>query len=378
MAIVTDIELVPLEFRLPEAKAYGMARGLTAARQCSIIRIRTDDGALGLGEAWGPCRAAAAYLDLVKGYFIGRPVYDHELVAAHILAKHYHFGIQNQMLACLSGLNVAALDAIGHLHGLPVHDLIGGKGRDRIPVYASGGYVTNDPDNQLEAQMERLQGQGFAAVKIKIGLGPESDALRVAHTREILGDDVLLMVDANGNYTVDLARMSMDRIAGYVIHWYEEPLPPQDVAGLKRLHDRAAIPIATGEALYTAFDFHRVLAGGGVDVVQPDISLMGGIGQARAVATLCQLHNLRLSPHVWGGAIGLAAAVHFMVALPPWPHGDNEPHPALLEYDVGANALRDELLQTPIHYRDGHLTVPEGPGLGVALDPEAVRRFRLD
>lgn len=378
MAIVTDIDLVPLEFRMPEAKAYGMARGLTAVRQCSIIRLRTDDGAEGIGETWGPCRAAAAYLDLIKGHFIGRPVYDHELVAARIFAKHYHFGIQNQMLACLSGLNVAALDAIGHLHGLPVHDLIGGKGRDRIPVYASGGYVTHDPDNGLDAQMERLVGRGFPAVKIKIGLNPDSDEERVARTRDILGDDILLLVDANGNYTVDLALMSMDRIADYDIHWYEEPLPPQDVAGLKRLHDHASMPIATGEALYTVFDFQRVLEGGGVDVVQPDISLMGGIGQAKAVAMLCQLYNLRLSPHVWGGAIGLAAAVHFMAAVPPWPHSDNEPFPALLEYDVGSNALRDELLQTPIAYGDGHLTVPDGPGLGVALDDDAVRRFRLD
>jgi len=113
-------------------------------------------------------------------------------------------------------------------------------------------------------------------------------------------------------------------------------------------------------------------------VVQPDLTLCGGLDQAKAVALLCQLHNIRFSPHVWGSAVGLAAAVHLMAALPGYPHTDHLPAPSLLEYDVGDNPLRDEVLVKPLKPVNGRIAVPEGPGLGIDLDPEAIKRFRAE
>ena len=130
---------------------------------------------------------------------------------------------------------------------------------------------------------------------------------------------MLLLVDVNGNYTVDLALESMRRIAPYGIHLYEEPLPPQDFRGYELLCARAPLPVATGEALYTVWDFARLIEARAVDVVQPDLTLCGGLDQAKAIALLCQLHNLRFSPHVWGSGVGLAAAVHLVAALPGYP-----------------------------------------------------------
>ena len=121
----------------------------------------------------------------------------------------YHMGVQNQMTAVASGINIAIYDAIGKTHGLPVCKLLGGKGKERIPVYASGGYLTHDPDNQLEAQLERVADKGFPGAKFKIGISPKSDEERVALARRILGDEVLLLVDVNGNYTLDLTLESM-------------------------------------------------------------------------------------------------------------------------------------------------------------------------
>ncbi len=140
----------------------------------------------------------------------------------------------------------------------------------------------------------------------------------------------------------------------------------------------APMPIAAGEALYTVQDFKRLIDSGGVDVLQPDISLCGGLDQAKAIATLVQLANLRLSPHVWGTAVGLAAAVHFVASLPPAPHTDHVPWPVLVEHDVGPNPLRDELLTEPLELAEGTLRVPDGPGLGISLDPAALRRYRID
>ena len=156
----------------------------------------------------------------------------------------------------------------------------------------------------------------------------------------------------------------------------DEGSESQDFAGYQALRQRATIPVATGEALYTAFDFKRLLDLGGADIVQPDLSLCGGISQGRLIAQLAALHHVRLSPHVWGGAIGLAAACHYVASLPDYPHAMHVPAPTLVEYDVGENPLRDALLTEPIRLDDGHLVVPDGPGLGLVPDPAAIDRFR--
>lgn len=377
MSIIKDIRHVALEHSMPAEKAYGMARGLTAVRQTSLIEIETADGVVGVGEAWGPAVVTRAYLSLIAPYFIGREIYDVEQVWKTILAKHYHWGLQNQMTTCMSGIDVAARDAIGKTLGVPLYKLLGGRARDRVAIYASGGYITDDPDNPMRAQMERVAAAGHKAAKIKIGLSPESDEERVAIARDVLGDDVELMVDANGNYTLDGALASMERIEPYRIHWYEEPLAPQDVDGLRALHGSAPMPIATGEALYTSFEFKRLLDEHILDVAQPDISLCGGLGEARRIADLCHLAHTRISPHVWGSAVGLAAAAHFVASLPNYPHAANEPWPIYVEYDVGENALRDDLLRQPFEVADGLLSVPEGPGLGIEIDPAALDRYRI-
>lgn len=377
MARIRDIRLIPLRYDLPKIKAYGMARGLTAFRQATIVEVVSEDGVVGLGEAWGPPGALAGYLDVVKPFFLGRTLFEREHVVSEILGRLYHFGVQNALVACLSGINIAIYDALGKTLGVPVAELLGGRAREEILCYASDGYITDDPDNQLEHQLERFAEHGYPGCKFKIGLNPKSDEERCRLVRERLGPDALLMVDANGNYTVDLALESMCRIGPIGIHFYEEPLPPQDFEGYRRLSERATIPVAAGEALYTAFDFARLMSDRAIDLVQPDLTLAGGFDEARKIATLCQIHNVRYSPHVWGGAIGLAAAVHFMAALIDYPHTDHVPYPRLLEYDVGDNPLRDDLLAEPLAPVRGSIPVPAGPGLGIELNPETVARYRL-
>ena len=299
MARIRDIRLIPLGYRMPDVQAYGMARALTAERGCALLEVETEDGVVGIGEAWGPPRATAGYLEVIKAAYVGRELYERELIWSDIICRRYHLGLQSQLTACVSGINIAIYDAMGKTLGLPVCKLLGGHARDRIPVYASDGYLTGDPANQLPAQLERIEERGFAATKFKIGLNPKFDEERVRLARRILGDDMLLLVDANGNYTVDLALESMRRIASYDIHFYEEPLPPQDFRGYEILSTRAPIPVATGEALYTVWDFARLIEARAVDVVQPDLTLCGGLDQAKGIALLCQLHNVRYSPHVW-------------------------------------------------------------------------------
>jgi len=376
-AVITGIEAIGLEHDIGAANAYGMARGMTSTRTMTLIRLETDAGVTGFGEAWGPLGLVAAALDVVRPYWLGREIYDRDQVPPLIYNQRYHLGIQNSVTAVLGGINMALWDAIGKVHGVPLHKLLGGTALERVPAYASDGYFAAAPGNQLEDQLRGFRDQGFPGVKIKIGHSPADDARRVALARDVLGPEVALMVDANGNYTVDEALDSMRRIADFDIHFYEEPLPPTDFAGFTALRARAPMPVATGEALYTAWDFKRLIDERCADVLQPDLTICGGIDEAKAVANLARLANLRFSLHVWGGAVGLAAAVHFHAALPPSPHTERLPHPVMLEYDRGRNALRDELLTTPIPCIDGHLGVPTGPGLGIEIDWDAVEKYRI-
>lgn len=377
MSRIRDIRVIPLEFKLGNGEGYGSARGLTNRRGGGLVILDTEDGVMGIGEAWGPAVVSHAYLEMVKPLYIGRSVFAQRGAAQTVLAQLYHFGTQNQLIALLGGIDIAAHDAMGKLLNLSVADLIGGRQRERVPVYASGGYFTEAGDQTaaLARQLEPNAERGFGAFKIKIGRHPADDAARVQLARKIIGDAPLLSVDTNGNYTEDGVLDSMRRTASYDVHWYEEPLAPQDWAGYASLKSRAPVPVATGEALYSVFDFRRLIDARLASVVQPDLTLCGGFDVARTVGVLCAAEHLRISPHVWGTGIGLAAAVHFVASLPNYPHNSHVPFPPLVEYDVGRNGLQNGIFVEPIRYADGHLNVPKGPGLGVTLDEVAVRNF---
>jgi D-galactarolactone cycloisomerase len=376
MPKITHIDMTPLEFVLAPGHAYGTARGLNRQRTCALIRVTTEDGVVGIGDAAGPLDAIGAYVGVLAPFFIGRSLYDFELVASHAADKLYHFGVQGHFTAALGGINIAIFDAMGKTVGLPVHDLIGGRAAERLSCYATTGYFTDDPANGIDAQLARISDAGFVGVKIKIGAGPASDLERVRITRQILGDEIFLMVDVNGNYTVDIALESLRRIAPFNIHWCEEPLPPWDVAGYAELRRRAPVPIAAGEAHYGAHDFNRLIEARALDIVQPSVISGGGFGHAKAAALLARLHNLRVSPPCWGSAIAVAATVQFAASLPSSPHTDHLPYPMLVEYDVSSNPLRDELLTRPLAPAHGTLPVPTGPGLGITIDEAAIAAYR--
>jgi D-galactarolactone cycloisomerase len=377
MPKIKSIELKSFEYVMEPSKAYGMARGLNFRRSCSLVELTTDDGVVGHGEAGGPPHIMRETLKMARPFFLDRSVYDFELNAAHIYNRLYHFGVQSQLTPLLSGISIASLDAVGKSANMAVHDLLGGKATDRFGCYATTGYFTPDSENTFATQLQQVVSAGFSAAKIKIGGGPASDLERVRLAREILGDAVLLMVDINGNYTVDIALQTLRLIEPYGIHWCEEPLPPTDVAGYAELHKRSPIALAAGEAFYTVHDFKRLVDARGLDILMPSMITCGGFGQAKAIATLALMNNLRVSPSVWANGLALAASLHFAASLPVSPHTDHVPFPLLIEYDTGVNPFRDGMLTEPLRMTDGEIAVPTGPGLGVTVDTRAVEQFAL-
>lgn len=377
MPKISNIQVASLEYVLPPGQGYGNARFVNHRRTCSVISVTTDEGVVGIGDASGPLGVIREYVKLLTPFFVGRSLYDFALVAADVRNKLYHFGVQGHFIAALGGLNVAVYDAIGKTASLPVCDLLGGRQPKKLACYATTGYFTDDPRIGIEPQLSSLRRGDFVGVKIKIGAGIASDVQRVREARNILGEAMLLMVDYNGSYTVDVALESMRKIEPFNIHWCEEPLPPHDFAGYAELRSRAPIRLAAGEAHSGVHEFKRLIDARGIDVVQPAPTSGGGFDEMKAVALLAAVGNLRVSVPCWGSAIAQSAAVHFAAHMPPGPHTDHEPYPILVEYDVADNPLRTELVKSPIVPNEGTLAVPQGPGLGIELRSDILERYRV-
>ena len=377
MPTIRRLSFIGLEYAFAPEKAYGMSRGGGFKRHGGLVEVETDRGVTGIGEAFGNPFVTREYFRMVEPFFLGKSVFDFDHVEARLRNALYHLGVGNQLTSCLAAINVALFDAIARGFGVRVCDLIGGCARTRIPAYASTGFFSDDPDRQLSHMLAEAAGHPYAGAKIKIGRGIKSDVERVRQARAALGPDKLLLVDINGAYTPDVALECARAIEPFAIHWIEEPLPPGDLRGYAELRARSPIPLAAGEAHHTMRDFKALIEGRCIDIVQPSIPGVGGITEARRIASLAQASNLRVAPHVWGGAVGLATACHFIAALPASPHVDHPPHPLMLEYDMSDNALRTQLLKAPLVLEAGHVLLPEGPGLGIELDPATVERYRV-
>lgn len=373
---IQSIEVIGLACKLTAGKIYGSSVGLHTHRRASLIRLRTEDGIEGIGDVRAPVGFVRAAIEMMKPAFIGSNLHDRDAVFNRFFNSVYHMGHQGALIAAYSGLNIAMLDALGKGLGQPVYKLLGGKVSAEVPVYATGGHFTLKSEADLVPQMEELKALGVAGVKIKIGMGVDSDAERAATARRAIGDDIFLAVDANANYTADLALESMRRMAPHRIEWFEEPLKPYDYAGYAFLRSRGIMPVAAGEAHYMVHDFLRLLKGQCIDIAQPAVCACGGLDEARRIAELCRLYGTRVVPAAWSSGVGLVAAIHYAASLLP-NHVEFDPKPQFVEFDAEENALRDEILTEPVRIRNGKFAVSEAPGLGLQLNEDAVRHYTV-
>ncbi len=384
---VTELETIPLSHELPEGRALGDARGMGRSRKTTLLRLETDAGLVGWGEAFAPGRIVAATVDeLFRDDVVGMDPYDVESLAERSYVDPYHFGGDVFVQSVVSAVDVACWDLIGKDVGRPVHRLLGGRFRESLVPYASTMYFTEDERPIAEPIREAVD-DGFTAAKIKIGAGTDEDVERVRVAREVLGEDGTLMVDVNGNYRPHQAIETAQAIADYDVAWIEEPVPPENESGYREVASSVDVPIAAGEAHYGRFAFKQLIDDGAVDVVQPNLGRCGGFSEARLIADLATTENVAVRPHVWNSAVGMAAAVQFAASVPDYPHSrlvPDYPHsrlvpePMLVECDRSENPLRTDLLETPLDPTGGSLDVPQGPGLGVELDEDAVERYRAD
>lgn len=338
----------------------------------TLIAVITDEGVTGLGSVFANDGLVRAALAVLEPLYRGENALEPERVSEKLHQNTFWLGRGGSITHAISGIDIALWDVLGKATGQPVGRLLGGRYRDRVRPYAS--ILMREP-GPLADELLRLKDQGFRAFKMGWGpFGRRSAALDeeiVRAARAAVGSDVLLMVDAGGSDAFwdqgyKWALRTAHMLADYDIYWFEEPLKPDALADYVLLRQQAPLPIAGGEVLTRRQAFQPWLQAGAFDIVQPDVTKVGGISEERRIAWMAQENGVRFIPHGWNTAVGLAADLQLASAFP-----DTD----LVEYLPGSPYV-DELAADGWHLDDdGMLAIPERPGLGLELDLEALSRY---
>jgi D-galactarolactone cycloisomerase len=371
---ITQVETFTLRYELP--RAIGPSILLYKERESLVVKISTDEGLVGWGETSDIGGARAVIDGVCAPLVIGQDPREQRRLWRQIWDATLGHGF------AVAAIDIALHDLWGQATGRSIGQLYGGAFREYVPAYASAlSYIEGcDPADVWIDEALGLVDQGFRAIKMRIGRFPPAHELPlIARLRDALPSHVRLMADGNAAYTLATATRVGRELERIGLHWYEEPIPQltptqADYAGYETLTAHLDIPIACGEILQSRGAFKALIDGRKVDIVQPDVTICGGIAEVLFVADLARLCGLQCIPHCWGGAIAVAAAIHVLSLLPNPTSGPNTETP-MLEYDTTPNPLRDELLADPLLLREGAIAVPGGPGLGITIDEEIFRRY---
>lgn len=341
-----------------------------------LVEIECDDGTIGWGECLGPALPNAAIVGIYHQWLIGQNPLETEKLWATLYNALRDQGQRGLAITALSGIDVALWDIKGKHFGAPVSILLGGRFRESVRAYATGSFKRDGVDRVEDnaAEVARYRAEGFHATKIKIGFGVEEDLRVIKAVREAAGSDMRLMIDANHGYDTLEAIQLGRKAADFGIDWFEEPVVPEQLDAYRAVRAGQPIPIAGGETWHTRWGMREPIETRCVDIVQPDIGGCGGFSEARRIADLAALHGVRLVPHVWGTAVQIAAALQFMAALVPNPMRTSPIEP-ILEFDRTGNPFRQAVVKTPLDHVDGVVTIPDGPGLGIEIDRDALKAF---
>jgi D-galactarolactone cycloisomerase len=367
--------------KIAKIKAAGLRGGTPAGgwakeirpQDCvhTLVAVFTDEGVTGWGSIFTTDELVQAALRVLEPLYLGENPLEPERVTEKLHANTFWLGRGGTVTHTISGIDIALWDILGKTTGQPVGRLLGGCYRNRVLPYAS--VLMREP-RVLADHLRAIREQGFRAFKIGWGpFGQQSDAMdeqMVRAAREAVGPESLLMVDAGASnafwpqtfkWAVRTARM----LADFGVHWFEEPLPPDNLPEYVLLRQNSPVSIAGGEVLTRRQSFVPWLQGRALDIVQPDVTKVGGISEERRIAWMAEENGVRFIPHGWNTALGLAADLHLASAIP---------NTDIVEYLTGS-AFIDELVENKWKLdENGMLAVPNGPGLGISLNLEVVEK----
>lgn len=383
---ITNVEAFWLRCPIPKEKQHFSDYGLLTDFDMTLVVITTDTGLQGFGEAKaavgssGVCASIVTCVEKeIKPLLVGKDAHHITRIWEHIYngtRDHYALkrgrkfpilGRRGLTISAMSGVDTALWDLKGKALGVPVVELLGGACREKMPAYASGGWAGTD---KIGEQLSGYVSKGFQGVKMRVGVMDETvreSIRRVRAAREALGENIKLMTDAHGTFSVPEAKQFCRGVEDCNLYWFEEPISPDNRHGTAEVKASTSIPIAAGESEYTAFDVRDLIEVRALDVVQPDSAIIGGITEAMRVAHLAHAYQLELAPHCWGSAFSFMAGVNVAFAAPA---------ATIIEFSLGGNPMMYDLVQENIQAIDGMIEAPTAPGLGLTPNWDFVKEFK--
>ena len=342
-----------------------------------FLKLSTDDGYAGWGEpiVEGQAGTVRGAVEDMSDYLLGRdPRQIEDIWQTLFRARFYRGG--PVMMSAIAGVNQALWDIKGKFHGAPVYDLLGGKVRDKVQIYAGIG---GDRPADVARQAQQRKDDGLKAIKMGavnevhyMDTFAHIDAAvaRVASVREQVGNDFSIAVDFHGRVHKPMAKMLIRELEPYHLMFVEEPILPMHNESLLDIKRSTSIPIATGERMYSRWDFKTILAEGSVDIIQPDVSHAGGISEVIRIAAMAEAYDVALAPHCPLGPIALASclqvdAVAYNALIQEQSLG--------IHYNTEVDLLDYLADRSVFDYQDGYVSVPTAPGLGIEIDEGKVR-----
>lgn len=377
---ISRIDCFPLKITTPQAYLGGEVKAsdsdyyyrpeyrcvYSRKMETCLVKITTDSGHVGWGEALAPVVPqviAEIITQLFAPLLTGQSPFASQVLNARMYDAMRDRGhITGYHIDALAAVDIALWDLKGQILNQPVYQLLGGAFREQIPCYVSG---LPEPDLPARCALAlRWQQKGFNAIKLALGYGVQQDIENVRAIRDALGTQASLFLDAHWNYSVAQAAELANALHPLGVGFLEAPLLPEDIAGHRELRAKSPLPIALGETERTRYQFRPFIEQRAMDIVQPDVGRTG-ITELMHIASLAQTWNLQVAPHL---SVGLgpciAASIHVAAALP---------NLFMLEYQPPVFELANQLLDTPLVCEAGHYTLPQGAGLGIAINEARVR-----
>ena len=339
-----------------------------------FVKVDTDAGISG----WGECSPMngrviqAMVVYALKPLVLGGDPFDVEVLWERMLLRPYKLGPQGAQPEAMAGIDIALWDIIGKATGQPISRLLGGRFRDRIRCYYSYGWNGKQSPDEVAAELVARVEEGYGALKLRMGYGPlkgeiaDDPALPMLRAiRAAVGDGVRIAFDVNNGYSahkaIQVGRYLQEH---FDLAWYEEPTPQYDYLALAQVSAALDLPVSAGEHEYTRWQFRDLLLQGSPDIVQPDLVKCGGFTEAKKIAALCEAWSKPIIVHNTQPTIGTAASLHFCAATA------NAMYP---QEFTGHRAELDALFHNRLEFVDGHLLVPQAPGLGLEVNEAKVR-----
>jgi len=356
---ITDIKAIPL--RIPQMLKYELSSGIQeASSDCVLVKVFTDDGIVGVGEAWRftPDAISTFIEEALKPILVGQNPMQIERLWELMYRTTFRYGRKGTTLHCISGIDTALWDIIGKYRNLPVYEMLGGACRDKLRAYASLPCYKR-PEDAAAAAVHCVE-EGYTAVKLH-----QTDIESLKLTRREVGGDIVIMVDVNGPWSPRQAVEKAREMEAYNVLWLEEPVNPMDdYEGLAYVREHSNIQIAAGENEYTHYGFKEMIIKGAVDIFQPDVIKSGGLTACQKILALAEAWNIQLIPHSFYFGPGVAATLHFAISNMSSDY-----------VEINAEPLEEFPTQPSLRPKNGFIEVPKGPGLGIEIDEAVVKKY---